>query len=491
MTLQFSDALERAKLATDESGMLAPYTYNQLMEALPEEEKYPFTMALVELGIQTKWASFSKREQQDLRRFIDDESPEESELTAVASFAERLVKVAQQFVQSPGGLWMPSSLQEDETDTDEVEDVIDEYEVADEDIVGEEFIDEFSDYNDPGYVEGIRDVLEEEGISVDSEGNVSFYQANIPGIYTEQIPMTPMPLDLAYKRYYQSFSTAQKEQERVKGVLDAVSRMTPEMGDLLNTRDLLAEVKFSPKSKNKLVQSIAVGLNDLNQILVDPDWYKIQPMLDSLKSNLEIYVQQYMSQEENSYKVLDALDRLKDLQENDPERFSEAVGGYGALAAFRRMSQKYYPYNYNQLVKVLPEEGRYPYYSEEEGPDIRSSDKWDQFYEGDQPYIKIEIGEDYIKNRVRQENPAIQGVMLEEEVSEWMDFFKKYFMNISLDNPSYMEFCDDFEVTMVPGDKVEVFAEFFEYVPGENFDSYDISNEIADGIDLSFEGVYE
>lgn len=479
--IQFDDALERAKLATDESGFLAPYTYNQLIEALPEEEQYPFTMALVELGIKTKWASYSKEERKAVQDFIDgDEDPASgSSRGTVASFIDRLVKVAQQFVQGPGGLWTPQSWQDDEetelTDEDlEEVDPADYEEVADEDILESGPLDEFSDYNSSEYIDQIRNVLENAGISVDKNGNVSFYQSNIPGIYTEQIPMKPMPLDLAYQRYYQSFNTAQKEQERVKGLLDAVSRMTPEMGDLLETRDFLTTIKFSPKSKNKLVQSIASGLGSLNSILTDPDWYKIQPVLDELKGNLETYTQQFSAQEDTSYEVLDALDRLKDLQENDPARFQEAVGGYGALAAFRRLHQVDYDYDYEPSERWI-------------------KNKQDEYLGGweEKPYIVVDISRDYIREHVMAENPALGGEMLEEEVDEWISFFTDNFFRDVLDNPYYMKFCDDLKVNITEGEGFEVQVDFFDLVPGENFDNEDIEAEISWAIEGSFDGVYE
>jgi hypothetical protein len=469
MSIQLSDAIERAKLATDESGMLAPYTYNQLIDALPEEEKYPFTVALVELGIQTKWAAYSIRDRESLSQFMEGEPEpvEESKEDSVERFAARLAKAAQQFVQSPGGLWTPESWQEEEEtplDDEDLEEVTpdDFY----EEVQNEDILEEFPDYSSPAYVGDIREILEEEGISVDKDGNVSFYQSVLPGIYTEQIPMKPMPLDLAYKRYYQSFSIAQKEQGRVKGILDAVSRMTPEMEDLLDTTDYLANVKFSPQSRDKLVQSIATNLGDLNQILTDPDWYKIQPVLDNLKTSLETYVQQFSAQEERAYAVLDALDRLKDLQENDPERFQEATGGYGALAAFRKLHQVQEPTDY-QIEK-----------------------QW-EFYEGDLPYIEVDIGRGYIRYRVQEENPALRGEVLEEEVADWEEFFKDNFVRDVLNNPYYMRYCESVEVNITEGDSYEVVAEFFENIPGENYQSYDIEEEISRDIEGSFEGVYE
>jgi hypothetical protein len=55
ITLQ--DAIERAKLAADESGILSSYMYDELLHQLGVDEQYAFTMALVDLGIQTKMGS--------------------------------------------------------------------------------------------------------------------------------------------------------------------------------------------------------------------------------------------------------------------------------------------------------------------------------------------------------------------------------------------------------------------------------------------------
>lgn len=467
MPIQLGDAIERAKLSTDESGMLAPYTYNQLIEALPEEEQYPFTMALVELGIQTKWAAFSKSEQAEMQEFLED-NPEEPEVQVVASFADRLAKAAQTFTQSPGGLWTPESWQEEEEyelADEDLEPVDEEYEeVAAEDIIEETQLEEFSTYESDEYVQQIRDVLEREGIAIDADGNVSFYQANLPGIYTEQIPMKPMPLDLAYQKYYQSFTAAEKEQGKVKTLLDAVSRMTPEMNDLLETTDFLAAMKFSPKSKNKMVQTIATGLEGLNQILTDPDWHKIQPLLDELKGNLETYTQGYATQQDNSYEVLDALDRLKDLQQNDPEKFSEAVGGYGALAAFRKRQQL------------------------------------------DLPHIHVTIGTDYIRQRAQEENPALRGEMLEEEAQEWSDYFIKdfavdhipgsdthaYLTEHHILSPYRADYDEVLTILVEPGQGLTIDADNFQNLPGfGESDNAVVEEEVSALVERAFEGAYE
>ena len=55
--ITLNDAFERARLASDDSGMLSSVTYDMICQQLSDAEKYAFTVGLVDLGIQTRRGS--------------------------------------------------------------------------------------------------------------------------------------------------------------------------------------------------------------------------------------------------------------------------------------------------------------------------------------------------------------------------------------------------------------------------------------------------
>lgn len=60
--INLQDAIERAKLASDNDGLLSSYTYEQIVQELEEADRHAFTMALVDLGINTRRGSKSNFE---------------------------------------------------------------------------------------------------------------------------------------------------------------------------------------------------------------------------------------------------------------------------------------------------------------------------------------------------------------------------------------------------------------------------------------------
>jgi hypothetical protein len=58
ITLQ--EAIESAKVASNEDGIISQYLYNQIVSSLDDKDRYAFTMALVDLGINTRYASNEK-----------------------------------------------------------------------------------------------------------------------------------------------------------------------------------------------------------------------------------------------------------------------------------------------------------------------------------------------------------------------------------------------------------------------------------------------
>ncbi len=92
--LDLTEALERASLMSDDSLLLSEQSYELLVDKINEEDLYPFTMGLLERGIIVKHAT----------------------ATTDASVEDKLVKAAQSYKQSPGGLWVPDSMEDEEYD---------------------------------------------------------------------------------------------------------------------------------------------------------------------------------------------------------------------------------------------------------------------------------------------------------------------------------------------------------------------------------------
>ncbi|HUV59107.1 MAG TPA: hypothetical protein VMW09_03240, partial [Desulfatiglandales bacterium] len=110
MPITLQDAIERAKLSSDEEGLLSSYMYDQLVDALKYEDKYAFTMALVDIGIIPKHGGRDNvAHMKEVLAYDADLVEEESSEKVGSNLVEELSKIAQQFVQSPGGVWQPST----------------------------------------------------------------------------------------------------------------------------------------------------------------------------------------------------------------------------------------------------------------------------------------------------------------------------------------------------------------------------------------------
>ena len=359
ITLQ--DALERAKLATDEAGLLSSYTYDRLLEELEFADRHAFTMALVDLGILTKYGNLEDTSfMLDVLGLSDDKTYQEA--SRRIDIIEEFVKVSQQFIQSPGGLWVPDTMepvpeeeglfpQEEDPEDNIYEQMFDEP-LALEDAPGadQETMPEFIDYDISDAVE----ILEGAGLHVSSEGKVQLYAQNIPGLFMEDIPTRAMSLSQAINLFNNQAKSFSKEQAKVMELQDVLSAMGSDFNSLeQSVQDLIGRFeqasdnlqmfKYSPNSTSTVIQEIGKGIKDLKDYLssidieLDEDLvYGLRQKSDlvqELQSNLDNYFQSQYESYEYKVEVVDALQRLKSLRDESPEVFAQAVSGMGGISA--------------------------------------------------------------------------------------------------------------------------------------------------------------
>ena len=99
--IELQDAIERAKLAADEDGILSAYTYDQLVHELNDGDKHAFTMALVDLGINTRRGSVEHMEIVAKVLYNDDEA---SNGDSAASDEAKKAQVLNDFHKAAQGL---------------------------------------------------------------------------------------------------------------------------------------------------------------------------------------------------------------------------------------------------------------------------------------------------------------------------------------------------------------------------------------------------
>ena len=316
------DALQRAELMSDDSLLLSEQSYELLVDKLEAEDLYPFTLGLVERGIIVKHAT----------------------ATTDASVEDKLVKAAQ-YKQSPGGIWMPDSMEDEE------------YDVQDEDLEEVEN-DDYESYlesspfvfpNDQQAtqpytgedIESLRETLENAGLRITPEGTVEMFSANIPGIYTDKLPQGPLPLDIAVKYFDQLLDSSDVEQNKLSGLLDLVTRLSNQTSEIEASIEELDNYNYSAASRSESSQAIAAGLQEVRGLLAEGNWTAAQRVLSDLQGTVDAYTGERDSAYDEKLSVVDALDRLADLQEADPQGYAQAIEGLGGmpLAAKRAQSE--------------------------------------------------------------------------------------------------------------------------------------------------------
>jgi hypothetical protein len=308
--LTLDEAIERAKLMCDDSMLLNNQSYDLLVGKLEEEDIYPFTMALVERGIVVRTAK------------LDSHSSQKS-------IEEKLVKSAQSFTQqSPGGLWLPDSLDDPLPEED--------FEDLPEDGEYESFLPStpftWPTVDAPNMEEeSIRSALEQAGVRVMPDGKVEMYRQNIPGIYTTKLPQGPLPLETAIKFYDQMLDSTDKEQTRLDTLLDLLTRLSGHTQGIEASLEELTNYKFSPMSRSKSTQAISQGLANVKDLVGRGEWAAAEKALDSLRDTLAEYEGERGEAYDSSLAIVDALDRLAELQNSDPEAYQRVIQGLGGM----------------------------------------------------------------------------------------------------------------------------------------------------------------
>ena len=341
MPIVLQDAIERAELMAGKSGDLKQESYNLLSSQLESADVYPFTMALVERNINVRTGSGRRADMATMEDLVYAGDSGESEEAPRVDIVERLARAAQTMRQrEPGGLWMPEQYTMEDADLPIYPGLPGSAgglpeEITDEDI---EWMGSPEEYAVLEEVEALQDELEFLGISLSSDGQVSFYQSNIPGVYTEQIPMRPMPLEKAFKYYEQSMSGVDREQTRVNQLQDLLARLTRATGEVEFALDDLDAFNYSPDSRSQEIQEIAYGVEEVKANIASGDWNIAGQSINNLKGLLEGYSGGQYGKYEKALVTLETLDRLMDIQEFEPEKFQQISEGLGAIprAAYRR-----------------------------------------------------------------------------------------------------------------------------------------------------------
>jgi hypothetical protein len=183
-----------------------------------------------------------------------------------------------------------------------------------------EFVDESpSDFLDIDTMEYVRDVLEKNGISVDSRGMVNFYSSAVPGIFKDRKSPRSMPLDKAVQSNQQQLDMAVTEQKKVGELQDILTRFK-------NDSEALSKFQYSPSSKNPMIGQIGEGLVQLRG-KVD----NMGELTNSMVGLLDQYNQGQYDKYESLMEVNDALFNLQQWKSIDPQKFKTVVEGIGAV----------------------------------------------------------------------------------------------------------------------------------------------------------------
>lgn len=295
MPIQLNDAIERAKLAADDTGMLSPYIYQMILKSLPEGERYYFTLGLVDLGIQTKFAS------------KEDERHMKSVLKRSLRFTNKQLK-----------------------------DVRKESQAA----------------HESGDIGVYLDALSEIGLHINQEGLVSFYNFNIPGVYMDKIPMRPVTMEQAKDILEKKYSTSDKGVDTVTGLLDSVARINTA---LKNARDSLTEIYNESNNLTELMQNshynnrspdedirnavitlegLTEYLNGLSENGLDEISRNLMGFEDYINNSFDSLDYLRYTRDEMSIKNYDysqVLTNLIEIRDSDPEYFYDSVRGMGGI----------------------------------------------------------------------------------------------------------------------------------------------------------------
>jgi len=286
--ISLTEAIEKAYLMSSD-GSIKQDSYNLIANNLDEKDRHAFAMALVDRGVHVRTGSsnISKKFQ-----FI----------------AQALPKEEDQYIDTSN------------TEEEQGNDIPD----ASSDIFGDS--------------SQIVNILEEAGIRLTSDGKVEFYKSTLPGLYTDKLPQG-MDIPTAIKYYEQMLSSHDNEESRMSSMLDLLSRITSQTEAIENSLQELDGYNFNPNSKNKYISEIATGINSIREYMLSGNFSYAKKELNKIKELSDYYLNERRQTYDLDLNVIDALDRMADMMEYNPEQYQESIKGLGAIA--KRKSYKY------------------------------------------------------------------------------------------------------------------------------------------------------
>jgi len=311
MPITLDDAVERAKLMAGNDGLLSQYSYQQLYSSLGETDRYAFNMALIDNGIIAKTGKAAVAR---VRKVIGKFDPmigmlgDTEEITDESYVSERVNKAGLRLLQA-------------QFDVDESGQVF--YGAGEQEAPQVEQVNQQE-------VDNLRSALENSGIHVSADGQVSFYKSSIPGVYTDRLPQS-MPLETAVGYYNQISATATNEEAKSSKLLDYLSQLSSVADNVSGILNELKSYKFSPKSQSELVRSIAEGISSLSGFYESDKQTDLQAKLNKLKEQVEQYRFDQGAKADN-YKVsAESLAKLQVAKVSDPSLYNAVVKGLGGL----------------------------------------------------------------------------------------------------------------------------------------------------------------
>lgn len=302
--ITLDDAVERAKLMSDSSGLLSQQSYKLLYDALDEKDRYAFNMALVDHGIIAKSANTNIEQIRNKFGKLNRQIEVSEVITSESFIREGLVKSARKIVSQ--------------------------FDVDESGQVSYGGVSQETSTVDTQEVERMRNVLESIGLSVSKDGKVSFYKSSLPGIYTDRLPQS-MPLETAVGYYNQIASTSSSEEQRANQLLDYLSQISSTADTIEGILANLKTYRFSPKSQSELVRGIAEGLSSLSGFLSNGKKEDLLKTLESLKEQVEQYSFDQGAKAESYQSISEALNQLQEYKNSEPELYNSIVKGLGGV----------------------------------------------------------------------------------------------------------------------------------------------------------------
>lgn len=299
MTIHFEDAIERARLMSDEAGLMPQESYNMLVRELDEKDRYPFSMALMERGISVRTGSLRDKE---------DTLPS---LEGISS------KMAQ-----------------DATSELDLED----YEEG-----------TLKEFQGSPELDDMREVLEREGISISPEGKVSFYSTGTPGMFKDRIPQI-LPLKTVVALWEQKIGILDREISRMSGMLDEISvvksmleerlrnKKSPLISEIRQSLSELSKYQFSDKSKSETTQGLLKAIEAVKSDIMTRKYVASVGHINEAQEFMSNYLEGLSEDASRKTEVHDVLSKINSMMVDDPDSFKYVTEGIGGISAMSRIA---------------------------------------------------------------------------------------------------------------------------------------------------------